>query len=194
MVRLGLIGANKQGLEHIVASKGCPEVSFVAAMDINKAVCQAFQLTHPSIPIFSDEDEFFSVPVDGYVLALPHFVYEKIWPTLMAQGKPLLKEKPLGRNLKESAHFLSECKKYNIPLVTAIQRRSHASYIRLKKLLGGKQPRAVSATLHLGFDPTTKPGSWRGKSIAAGGGALLDSGYHMVDLVFFFLSHLHLIL
>ena len=193
MVRLGLIGANKQGLEHVFASTCCQDVAFVAAIDTNKQTCKSFQSAYPNISVFSDAYEFFRVPVDGYVLALPHHVYEGIWATLMTQGKPLLKEKPLGRTLKEAAQFLSECKKYNVPLVTAIQRRNHASYIHLKNLVQGQTIRTVTATLHLGFDPTNKPDSWRGVPISAGGGALLDSGYHMVDLVFFFLSHLHLI-
>ena len=77
--------------------------------------------------------------------------------------------------------------------MTAIQRRTHSSYEYLKGLLTGETITALSATLHLGFDPTEKPASWRGVSLQAGGGALLDSGYHMIDLAFYFLSHFNLI-
>lgn len=104
----------------------------------------------------------------------------------MALGLPLLKEKPLGRTLEEAQDFLTRARTAGCPVQTAIQRRHHPSYSRLLALVRERrlQIHEAHAHMHLGFDLTASGASgWRSSRRHAGGGALLDSGYHMVDLL-----------
>jgi len=192
-INLGLVGCNNQGREHLNAVCRTTGVKISAICDDNKKILKKTGDDFPDVELFSDLDQFLSKNLDGYILALPHHVYPQIWVKLMEAQKPLLKEKPLGRNLKESISFLNQCQKANIPLVTAIQRRTHPSYSFLKNALKIQNIKEITACLHLGFNPCQKPDSWRGDPEKSGGGALLDSGYHMVDLIHFLVGPFNLI-
>jgi len=192
-INLGLIGCNNQGREHLNAIARTDGVTISTVCDVNDEILKEIGCDFPGLELFNDFEKFIAKDLDGYVLALPHYVYPLVWSKLMSVQKPLLKEKPLGRNLKEGLYFFNECQKAGVPLVTAIQRRTHPSYVFLKKELRTRKVKEITACMHLGFDPTKKPDSWRGNPEKSGGGALLDSGYHMVDLVHFLLGPFNLI-
>jgi predicted dehydrogenase len=184
MLRLGLIGASNQGREHLQGAAFSDKARFAVVCDASEDVRVQVREDYPQVPCVATIREMMEeVELDGVVLALPHHVYCEIWQELMVAGLPTLKEKPLGRTLSEANRFIAEARKAGCPLVTAIQRREHQSYRILKEQLPGAVVRSIRADLHLGFDPNETPRSWRGDPSNAGGGALLDSGYHMVDLV-----------
>lgn len=180
-MKFGLIGAGRQGREHLVASTAA---SIVAAVDGDRATAEALHADHPDVRVHGTVAEMAAAEqLDGLVVAVPHHVAPEIWRDLLSTGLPMLKEKPLARSLSEALELLAEAENAGVPVVTAVQRRNHPSYQHLAECLVGQRVHAVSATLHLGFDPNELPTGWRGDPVQAGGGALLDSGYHMVDLV-----------
>lgn len=193
-IRLGLVGAANQGREHLMAARGCRLATIVAACDSSEAVRAENALAFPDLRQFAElADMLESQPLDGLVLALPHDAYEPLWTTLLATKLPMLKEKPLGRTLAEGAQFVARARSAAVPLVTAVQRRHHPTYVELKRRLEGEVVRELSATLHLGFDPSRRPHGWRGEPERAGGGALLDAGYHLVDLAIFLLGSVEVV-
>ncbi|MGE4613164.1 MAG: Gfo/Idh/MocA family oxidoreductase [Planctomycetota bacterium] len=192
-VRLGLVGLGNQGHEHLEGQRLSEKVEFVAGFDVDrelsKRVCEEFGIrNHQNLESLLEDPE-----VEGLVLALAHHVYPKIWPDLVKSGKPILKEKPLGRNLAEATFLIESARTMGCPLVTAIQRREHESYRYLKESLGGQKVSSVSARMFLGFDSSVTPLGWRGNPTLSGGGILLDAGYHMVDLVQYFLGPITLV-
>lgn len=192
LVRLALIGASKQGREHLAGASEQSTFRFCAICDLDSET-RAKTLSEYSgvltgAQAFASLQELAdaSLALDGLVVALPHHIVKMEWENLLAFGIPLLKEKPLGRNLFEARRFIESARGARVPLVTAVQRRTHPSYQELRRLLTADPDEVVEqivATLHLGFDPTKSSGTWRDDRTKAGGGALLDSGYHMVDLV-----------
>ncbi len=188
-VRLGLVGAANQGREHLAAAGACSQARITAACDLSAPVRDDTSARFPEVPMYAGLSEMLAAhALDGLVLALPHDAYDAQWHVLLQAGLPILKEKPLGRTLAEAARFVAHAQQAGVALVTAIQRRHHPSYVELEKLLHGTEIRELSATLHLGFDPTRRPAGWRGDPSRAGGGALLDAGYHLVDLVQYLLG------
>ena len=180
-LELGLVGANRQGREHLVEARG---VKIVAVCDEAAGVRETVAREDPRLRVYGTVEEMVDAgALDGLVVAVPHHVVPEIWSRLLSARLPLLKEKPLGRSLAEAHAFLAMAREAGVPVVTAIQRRKHPSYERLAELLASERVVAVAATLHLGFDPSELGSSWRAERPKAGGGALLDSGYHMVDLV-----------
>jgi predicted dehydrogenase len=185
-VRLGLVGLSKQGREHLEAAAACSSACFVAGCDSDEAIRAGCSAAFPQLSCHAGIASMLQAePVEGLVLALPHHVYAEIWPEVTASGLPVLKEKPLGRTLREALTFLDLGSRPGVHLRTGIQRRRHPSYARLKQELSGSDVRAVEAVLHLGFNPDERPRGWRGEPAKAGGGALLDCGYHMIDLAVF---------
>ncbi len=194
MIRLGIIGLGKQGREHLAAASGASLANIVVAQDIVEDARDAVAADYPSLELVTSIADLSRFQLDGLVMALPHHCYEDIWPQVLSLGVPILKEKPLGRNLEEVNHFLQMAEEANCSLQTAIQRRAHPSYIELEKRLRNKgRVKEIRARLHLGFDPQGSSGSWRAERKTAGGGALLDCGYHLIDLVHFLIGRFELL-
>lgn len=197
-LRLAIIGLGNQAFEHIEAAHQHVDVKIVAGVDHSLICRNKLKQFDPQIAVFERIEDLLakqdSLALDGLILALPHHVYAEMWPTILAFKRPLLKEKPLGRDYAEAQHFLQCAEQQGCPLQTAIQRRRHPSYQALYQYLQAHQIKVseVHAHLHLGKGQvpshkiTSSPLpllSWRGERQQAGGGALLDAGYHLVDLV-----------
>lgn len=197
-IQCAILGLGNQAFEHLQASVNHPAISIVAGIEQNASIWNKAQEAFPSLELqcFTSLDELAAsgIKIDAFILALPHHVYQGIWPSLMQWGKPLLKEKPLGRDYQEAKDFMQQSRAANCGLQTAIQRRQHPSYKFLADYLKEHKltPTEVHAHLHLGKgqeipNPAFDLG-WRGDRSQAGGGALLDAGYHLVDLVQFLIG------
>lgn len=187
-LRLALVGLGNQGLEHLAAAACCNTVEFVAGIDPSPQTRQAVASRYPDLKLrlLDDLGQLGPHDADALVLALPHHCYESIWDQVLGLRLPILKEKPLGRSFDEAFSLLHRAREAGCPVQTAIQRRHHPSYELLKRSLAssGARIEEVHAHLHLGFGNTTGGDeSWRADRQAAGGGALLDAGYHLVDLI-----------
>lgn len=191
-VNLAMIGLGAQAMEHLQAARNVPEeVRFVAGVDFSTETWATVQTLAPGIRHYADIAAMLAdreaLGLEGLVLALPHHAYSEVWRDLLSLGIPLLKEKPLGRNYEEAHRFLAQAAEAGCPLQTAIQRRHHPSYAFLREQLRNESTRVyeVHGHLHLGKSPRppVPGGVWREDRERAGGGALLDAGYHLVDLV-----------
>lgn len=194
-LRLGLVGLGNQGLEHLIAALQCQDIEFVCGFDTQQSSVLKAQQLQPDLTCPAKLSNFTEYQLDGLVLALPHFVYDDLWQDLLALSLPMLKEKPLGRTLDEAMRLITQSKAAGCQVQTAIQRRHHPSYIFLKNLLSeqNSQPTEAHAKLHLGFARTSQVETWRNQKQLSGGGALLDAGYHMVDLLHFMVGNFDIV-
>ena len=193
-LRLALIGLGPQGAEHLDAVGSAADVQFVAGVEMRAEQREKVARQYPALRghLYARIGELRAESLDALVLALPHHAYAEVWDEIVGLGLPLLKEKPLARNQEEARHFLNTARQAGCQLQTAIQRRHHPSYQHLRQVLrdSGETIREVHAHLHLGFGlpKTAQAGeagkhTWRDDPKQSGGGCLLDSGYHMVDLL-----------
>lgn len=183
---LALVGLGNQGQEHLIGAEHAKGVRFVAAVDPSESQRQATQDKYPELAVYASLSELAAAApqlgLAGLVLCLPHDRYTEEWPHIQALQLPVLKEKPLARHVGEARQFIKHCQGR---LKTAIQRRYHPSYQQLKALLAeeGSPVQEIRAWMHLGRPTKQTDTSWRGTRQKAGGGILLDAGYHLVDLV-----------
>ena len=204
-IKCAILGLGNQAFEHVQASIDHPDVEIIAGVDANIKRWQLTKDKFSSLNLHFFESiaqlEASDLKVDALILALPHHAYEKIWDDILRFGKPILKEKPLGRDYQEAKHFMQSALQANCGLQTAIQRRQHPSYQFLLDYLKKHQLSVteIHAHLHLGKGQqdesvSTAPNlGWRGTRLTAGGGALLDAGYHLVDLVQFLIGDFEVI-
>lgn len=192
-IKAVIFGLGNQAFEHLDASVGHQDVQIIAGIDGNtdrhKEVCARFGELNLQCFQSLDELKASGLAFDALILALPHDVYGGIWADILALGKPLLKEKPLGRDYQEAKTFMDTAHNAHCELQTAIQRRQHASYQFLVKFLQKHKIKIqeLHAHLHLGKGlqaAIDKPDlKWRGDRQKAGGGALLDVVYHLVHYI-----------
>lgn len=194
-LNLALVGLGNQGQEHLIGMRDSQFTRFIAGVDPVAAQRELTQQRYPQLQVFAGLQELAAagLAVDGLVLCLPHHCYQQTWPHIAALQLPVLKEKPLARSLEEARELLA-----SLPgkrLKTAIQRRHHASYQFLQAQLQRDQARVsqANAWLHLGRTASPVGGDWRSQQAEAGGGILLDAGYHLVDLLHFLVGPVELI-
>lgn len=203
-LRCVLVGLGNQGKEHLKAAIDHPDVDIVIAIDSCKEACLSVkeQMDHLEVLTSLDELEDKVDCFDAFILALPHHIYGDILDKVVGFCKPILKEKPLGRTYLEAKKFMEYTTKKGIGLQTAIQRRNHGTYRRLLDYLNKKSPTIdeIYARLHLGKElkvhtstKEQKNQNWRGDRARSGGGALLDAGYHMFDLVHYLVGDFEVI-
>lgn len=197
-LRLAMIGLGNQGQEHLLGIAGSQHTRFVAGVDASQQQREKTHQLYPEMQLFSDlaslVNQATELALDALVLCLPHHCYADIWPQVAQLQLPVLKEKPLARTLDE-ARQLQEQLGHN-RLKTAIQRRHHPSYQLLKQQLqqDAAHIQEVHTWLHLGRKSGNEvKGDWRANQNQAGGGILLDAGYHLVDLLHFYIGSVELI-
>ena len=205
--RLAICGLN-QGMDHLKACLGNEAIRIVALVDKSRdkreeGLKEIVEAGYPDEELPKSYEKLSELApdspdskLDGVILALPHHVYGKEWDSIMQLRVAVLKEKPLGRNVSEAIRFLHEAHKENIMLMTAVQRRYHPAYRRLRELLVASPTvvRSIRIIYALGLSASGKNGEdWRKDPEQSGGGMLLDAGYHMMDVVQFLVGTGHLV-
>ena len=119
-------------------------------------------------------------------LAVPPMAAPDLLAACAERGIHVWKEMPLARNLAEGLAFVTRMEAAGLKLAVGTQRRFAVGYRRaweLRRRLG----RVFLGRAHYLFNwgPNL---TWRGDRASAGGGALLELGYHAVDLMVWMLG------
>lgn len=187
-IRIGVVGLGSQGVEHVDAILSMPELQLGGLCDTDKSrieTCRQRLGAHASAAEFTNmEDLFSSGAIDAAVIALPHSLHARAIAAAVQHRVHLLKEKPLARTLKEGHEMASKMRAAGLVLQTGVQRRHHASYEFLRTYLAANVQHSAIASIHMEMLIAARAGSgWRADHESAGGGVLIDLGYHGVDLV-----------
>lgn len=202
-LRCVLFGLGNQAQEHLLASLDHPDIEIIAGIDSHTQQWKVIRAAYPSVDMrfFDSLDALQSsgMAYDAFIMALPHHIYQSMWSDILDCHKPILKEKPLGRDYQEARTFMQQASDAKCGLMTAIQRRTHPSYVYLAKYLSQHKLIAdeVHTHLHLGKGSTDPAQSfdlkWRGDRAMSGGGALIDAGYHMIDILMYLIGDFDII-
>ena len=126
--------------------------------------------------------------VSAAVIAVPPTKVVQVQRECMTRGIAILVEKPLAGSLAELAALQESLMSTPVPLVVGVQRRSHPSYVALRAALNSEHPSELSVRISLGRPSDDRPAGHRANRTLCRGGALLDLGYHALDLVHFLLG------
>jgi len=184
IMKVALIGLGNQMLNDHIPSllKRC-DVSISMVCDISDDALHIFSKKYPdlskTVKKYKDFTKMSLSDVSFVVLSLPHDKYLKVINVLVKKGIPFIKEKPFARNIKEINKMLSllNIEKY---CFVCSQRRYSSLYKRafeMTKQIG--RPYLFNAIYKLKIQNPCQ--GWRGNSVRAGGGCLLDMGYHIID-------------
>lgn len=195
MLNVGVIGLGHMGMLHLMNCRHIDGVRVVAVADKSKRAlkkAEAFGVK----ALFTDYQDLLKGPpkVDAVIIALPNFMHFKSLESALEAGVDVFVEKPLAKTVEECERILQLVKKsgrklmvgHNMRFIEAVEkmkdvmdsgRIGEVEVITLEQILNGPfthgaVPKPVAEWW---FDPKR-----------AGGGVLLDLGYHLLDLFHFF--------
>lgn len=122
--------------------------------------------------------------VDAVYVATPVHCHLADARKVLEAGKPLLLEKPLARTAAEAREILALARSRGVPAMEAYMMKFHPAHAAIRDALpSGKIGTVLSARARLGCWYPEIPGSWRQDKSLSGGGALMDLGSHLLDLL-----------
>lgn len=119
------------------------------------------------------------------IISTPHHTHLHIAEELLKRKIPFLKEKPFAINLDEAKQLVSMIEHYSGHMRLCVQRRYHPLYVYGKKAILHLGPiRHFMARYQLNADAYYF--GWRSRTETAGGGCVIDMGYHLIDLLYWY--------
>jgi predicted dehydrogenase len=182
-LRVSLIGLGRQTTEnYIPAIAQSRNLVLDSVCDLDDAT--ASQVGNElGVPFFGQVETLLAERnPDFAVVCVPHSAYVPIIAALAEKGVHILKEKPFARNIDEACEIHKLIERAGIILTVTLVRRFHPIYTmfpRLRKRIGNIHTIEGRYTLNI---PRLDDG-WRSSHSLAGGGAILDMGYHAIDLL-----------
>ncbi len=190
---MGLIGLGGMGRIHLNNCLRVPNAAPVAVADTSENARNYAEARHVT-KVYDDYRKLLEDPaVDCVVISVPTFLHSECAIAAAEHGKHVFVEKPLARNLKEGKQIAARAEKSGIKMMVGHPLR-FSRFAQIKSILDrGQLGEVVTATAtdvwHGPFSPISgvrgpRPvASWWFDPKLAGGGALIDLGSHMVDLL-----------
>jgi predicted dehydrogenase len=193
-VNVGLIGLGYKGLAHLRNLLRLKEAKVLGVADVSeKALKSAKKLGVKNV--FVDYKNLLkNEQLDAVIISLPNFLHLEGVINAAEAGKHILLEKPLARNLEEGKKIVSAIRKNNVSFMIGYDLRFHPVlreiYEKIADGFFGEVQIAEATNISGGpfasrsdkAGPVSVPPWWFDKKLA-GGGALLDLGSHMIDLL-----------
>ena len=183
---VAVIGVGGFGAHTLAAARQAPSVRLVGLADRDAAVA-AKAGRELGVPHFSDNRALLAQTKPAAVfLAVPPAASAEIVMACAERGIHVWKELPLARNLGEGVALVRRMEQAGLKLAIGTQRRFAAGYRRAKELRG-RLGHVFLARSHYLFNWGPQL-AWRGDKASAGGGALMELGYHPIDLLVWLLG------
>ncbi|MCX8039080.1 MAG: Gfo/Idh/MocA family oxidoreductase [Planctomycetota bacterium] len=184
-LQLGVVGANPEGRggEWIAFCASLAWTQLVGIADTDAAVRERWRAK--GIAAYDSAEALLAAhPLDAVIVAVPPMAMRGVQEACLAAGVGMLHEKPLAASLADLLWLQRRLSESPVPLVVGVQRRHHPSYVFLRRCLAAAPhpPAELAIELQLGRKPGQTMSGFRAQRRLAGGGALLDLGYHALDL------------
>ena len=203
MFEVGVIGLGKMGTVHMMNCLHIDGVKVTAAADLSKkALNKAKSIGVKNL--YTDYNDLlndFHSNLDAVIISLPNFLHFESIQMALEAGLNVFVEKPLANTTKECSQIVRLVKKNGRKLMIGHCMRFFDAVERMKEIVDkghiGKLEvitleSIASGPFSHGIIPKPVPEWWFDRE-KVGGGALLDIGYHMIDLFRFFAGDCHLL-
>jgi len=154
---------------------------YFASRDRDKA--KAYSDKYKGLDYFEDYTQALTDNrIDAAYFLTPHDLHLSNVQLAAKNGKHVLMEKPIARNLEEALAMVSEAKRNNIKLMIAENYRYLPTIKSVKEILDkGTIGNMISIEIESkGYNPVS---GWRLDKDATGGGRFIDGGIHYIDIL-----------
>lgn len=190
--RLGFVGLGWIGAIRLqaVADSGRAEIG--ALCEADPARLDAARQAHPRAAAFSDYGNLLEhidgLGLDGFVIATPNALHAPQTLSALERGLAVFCQKPLALDADEARALVEAARRANRRLGVDYSYRHTDGARALKAMVErGELGRAfsVESVFHNAYGPDK---AWCWDAACAGGGALMDLGVHMIDMVLWLLD------
>ena len=193
------IGWGILGCGDIADKRGAPAIAaqaqsrLIAVCSRSAARAVSFARAHGAARAYSQREALLADPdVVAVYVATEHYRHRDDAVAAAEAGKHVLVEKPMARSVAECRDMIAAAEANGVQLQVAYYRRYYPKIRRMKELLAaGAIGAPVTASIHLAHrlaPARIAPENWRLRAELSGGGALLDTGSHRLDLLCYLLG------
>ena len=189
MITVGFIGLGKVSRNlHVPLMRKSGKFNIKAAADV--MVDNPFLEGTGITDYYTDYKEMLKDPeIDAVVVLSPHHLHEEHCIAAFEAGKHVLIEKPISRNLEEARKIMAAAEKSGKIGMIGFCQRFYNEHAYIKNVIEeNKLGPLLSARIdhYQNFNPVQ--GSWWRSKEKVGGGAVIGSGVHRLDLLRWFLG------
>lgn len=186
-LKIGVIGLGHQSLEdHIPAIRASVDIELLCVSEIDQQKLSDFTNKNPDVRGYADFNELLKrEKLDAVVVAVPHYLHYKVTEKALRQKLHVLKEKPFAVSLSEAQKLHELAKQQKVHIVITLQRRFNPIYSTFFQFIDKiGSPYYIEAKYT--FYTNNPHEGWRSQRSLAGGGCLIDMGYHTIDLLMWY--------
>jgi predicted dehydrogenase len=193
-VGLGIIGLGYVGKIHLRHSLKLPNINLVAVSDLSKKALKEAKNAGIKKTFTSYEQLLKESNIDAVIIALPTHLHLQCAKQAAEANKHIFLEKPIARNLEEAKEIVAVAQKNSVKLMMGYPLRLNKSFRELKTKMEngtlGDVEIAYATFISSGpffhraesHTPLPVPEWWFNKELT-GGGALIDLGSHIINLL-----------
>jgi predicted dehydrogenase len=185
-IRLGLIGCGAISTAHLRGYKELGNLfNVVALCDIDAGMAYSRRAELGTGQVFTDYHELLAAGiVDAVDLCLPHYLHAVVTIDCFQAGVHVLVEKPIATTLAEADHMVEVALGADKILMVGHNERYDPQYQEIKRLVDkGLLGEIFCARADHNYDVRIANGHWLKTKHQAGGGVLIGSGSHRIDLL-----------
>jgi len=182
-LRTGIIGLGGDGITLLSQLFDNENYSVQALADTDKELAQEYALQHDARPYDDYRLLIVQEKLDVLFLMVPTYQCGECIPLAAKAGLHVFKQSPLARTLPEACQWLEILEKADLNFHIGGPGRFAPGYLLAHKKLQEQQIGRVYLIQAEGFWNYPEDMGWRGDPVLAGGGVLIDKGYHLVDQI-----------
>lgn len=189
-LKAGIIGLGNQAIsEHFPALLASDNYDPVALCDKDPEIISQTEGEYgKDYRYYTDVAQMLAeCKLDIAIVAVPHDEYLSVVELCAQNRVHVLKEKPFARNMAEAIRLQATATDSGIHLMTTFQRRFHPLYQAFVPMLA-QIGKIHSITCLYAISSNNPNSGWRGEATKAGGGVMLDMGYHVLDMLIWFMD------
>ena len=172
------------------------EIELVGVADLNQKSAESLLQEFPSAKFFTDYRSMLEqVHPEGVIVALPHFLHRPASLDALRMGIHVFCEKPMAINSNECDAIEAAVRETGRIFCVNLLRRSFPSVQEIKRMVDARSLGALTS-----FEASEGgPYGWPAMSFSffdrkvAGGGVLMDSGVHTLDLLQWWLGPIEVV-
>jgi predicted dehydrogenase len=179
---------------HLPAVRLVSDVKLYALVDSDGSRLRRLRLKYPRTRLYRDVSEL-PADTDAALVAVPNVLHAPISIELLRRGIHVLSEKPMAITVEGCRKMVEASRETDSVLTVGHHKRFVPSIRKAKDLLDeGSIGTVRSITGSMGL-----PRTWRSRTgfhldpSRAGGGVLIDSGVHLIDLVIWLIGSMNVL-